>query len=108
MRKLICMSFDGDYQTEGTFKNADECWERSNDMGSRWYFYPFHFVVTESGKTIVDSPWGMEGFNGKRFETVRKIFHDFSVLPENEGMDAEEFDIQMRFISMGMEYDKRK
>ena len=108
MRHLICMSFDGDYQTEGTFKNADECWERSNDMGSRWYFYPFHFVVTESGKTIVDSPWGMEGFNGKRLETIQKIVKDLSELPENDGIDVEEFGIQLQFIAMDMEYDKRK
>lgn len=36
------MSFDGDYVTEGEFQSSNEAWNRSNDMGSRWFFYPFH------------------------------------------------------------------
>jgi len=46
MYKIICMSFDGDYQTEKPeFDTIEEAWEYSNDLGSKWYFYPFHFVT---------------------------------------------------------------
>ena len=70
MYKLICMSFDGDYVTEGEFKTIDDAWKRSEVMGSRWFFYPFHFVLTSSGKTIADSPYGIEFLKGKRLSSV--------------------------------------
>ncbi|MFA6309576.1 MAG: hypothetical protein WC677_07585 [Clostridia bacterium] len=61
MYKLICMSFDGEYKTEDNrgkgFKTVDEAWEWSDDMGSKWFFYPFQFVVSVSGKTVVEAGW---------------------------------------------------
>ena len=57
MFKLLVMSFDGATQLENPdFKTVDDAWEHSNNLGSRWFFYPFHFVVTASGKTIKDTP----------------------------------------------------
>lgn len=78
MYKLICMAFDGEYVTEGEFKTIDEAWERSEDMGSRWFFYPFHFVLTSSGKTIADSPYGIEFLKGKRLSSVIRLFAETS------------------------------
>jgi hypothetical protein len=52
MYTLKCFSPDGQSVTEGEFKSIGECWYRSNDMGSRWIFYPIH-VVTK-GKTVCD------------------------------------------------------
>jgi hypothetical protein len=72
--KLICMSFDGDYVTEGTFDSTEDAWERSNDMGSRWFFYPFHFVTTESGKTIKDACYPLDALEGRRVSTVKRLF----------------------------------
>ena len=72
--RLICMSFDGDYVTEGEgFETEAAAWERADDMGSRWYFYPFHFVTTESGLTVVDAPgpW-TEELIGRRVKTVQR------------------------------------
>ena len=70
---LICMSFDGEYITEGSkFDSVQSAWDRSNDMGSRWHFYPFHFVTT--GKTIVDAPEPMQHLIGKRVKTVQSHF----------------------------------
>lgn len=98
MYKLICMAFDGDYITEGNvfsddraFETIADAWERSSDMGSRWFFYPFHFVVTESGLTIADAPDGLEIFNGRRVKTVAKIFKATATIPELVGADCEEF-----------------
>ena len=79
--KLICMAFDGEYQTERpVFDSIEDAWEYSNDLGSKWFFYPFHFVVTESGKTIVDAPEEIEQFNGMRVKTIAK---QFKVLGQN-------------------------
>lgn len=75
MYKLVCMSFDGEYVTERpTFKTLQEVADYDNDMGSRWYFYPFHFPVTESGKTIADSFFPVEFLKGKRVKSVSKMF----------------------------------
>lgn len=51
-------------------KTKQEVWERINNMGSRWIFYPLCFVGTD--KTIVDTPEGLEHLKGKRIKTVAK------------------------------------
>ena len=91
MVKLICMSFDGDYVTEGQFKSVDEAWERSEDMGSRWYFYPFHFVTTESGKTVKAAPEILGHLEGVRVKKVARHFAEVAALPEAANVGAEEF-----------------
>lgn len=90
---LICMSFDGDFVTEkrAEFESTESAWEHANDMGSRWYFYPFYFVVTESGLTIKDSPCGLEFLNGKRVKSVKKFFNTVSQFPDNAGVDSDGF-----------------
>lgn len=73
--KLICMAFDGDYKEERPlFDSIEDAWSYSNDLGSKWYFYPFHFVVTESGKTIRDSISELSQYCGLRVKTVSNIF----------------------------------
>ena len=90
--KLILMSFDGEYQTERPlFDTVDEAWEYENDLGSKWFFYPFPFVVTESGLTIAESCDGFKFLNGKRVKTVERLFKEISVLPEMEGVDADDY-----------------
>lgn len=92
MRKLICMSFDGDYITEGEFNTEQEAWDRAADMGSRWFFYPFHFVTTESGKTIVSACTDiLEWTEGKRVSTIAAIFKAAAGKPENQEMGPDEF-----------------
>ena len=87
---LICMSFDGDYVTEMRgFEDIQSAWDRSSDMGSRWFFYPFHFVVTPGG-TIADTP-NMQWLKGKRLKTVRKMFKYASERDETQGFDPDMF-----------------
>ena len=89
---LICMGFDGDYVTEKTgFDSVDSAWKRSNDMGSRWYFYPFHFVTSESGQTIIDTGQGLESFKGKQVKTVTKAFKSMSESPDMVNADIDSF-----------------
>lgn len=86
------MSFDGEYVTEGPFfETPEDAWEHSSDMGSKWYFYPRHFVTTESGKTIRDTPDDLSFLNNMRVTTVQRLFKKHSLEPEAADMDATEF-----------------
>lgn len=81
---LICMSFDGDYVRDST-GTLQECQWASQDMGSKWYFYPFHFITTINGGIVVDTGCGLvdmktkESFQsklflGRKLTTVKKVF----------------------------------
>jgi hypothetical protein len=89
--KLIVMGFDGQYQTEGEFNSVSEAWDRSNDMGSRWYFYPWHFVLSESGKTIASAPDMLQRFKGKKLSTVIPRFSALSKMIELENADVDTY-----------------
>ena len=91
MNKLICMTFDGEWVKEGEFGTVEKAWEHASDLGSKWFFLPFPFVLTASGKSIADSPDGMRYFNGKRLSTVEKFFNRVSLLDYTEGMGVDEF-----------------
>lgn len=89
---LICMSFDGEYQRERVNGDSlEDVWKFSDELGSKWYFYPFHFAVTESFKTIVEAPYPLEFLQGKRVRTVQKYFKAVSKLEENENVGIDEF-----------------
>jgi hypothetical protein len=90
--RLIFMGFDGEYKKDSNlFASVSEAWDYSNDIGSRWFFYPFHFVVTESGLTIKESAHGLEFFNGKRLKTVAKQFNSLSKLEYTQNLDVDGF-----------------
>ena len=87
---LICMAFDGDYVIERPeFESIDKAWEYSNDLGSKWYFYPFHFVIVN--KTIRDTPDNLEYFINKRIKTISRIFKQLSAKDELQGADVDQF-----------------
>jgi hypothetical protein len=87
---LICMSFDGSYQKEPYFfESIEEAWEYANNLGSKWYFYPFYFVG--SGKSIADAPDMLTGLIGKRISTIKKIFKKTSEQKVNIGLDASDY-----------------
>lgn len=90
MYQLICMSFDGDYVTEQPeFESIDDAWEHSNNLGSKWFFFPFHFVIKNI--TIKDTPEQLKYFNNKRIKTIAKKFNQLSKKPELEGVDVDDF-----------------
>ncbi len=89
---IICMSFDGDYVTEKTgFESIEAAWNHAADLGSRWFFYPYSFVTTASGKTIKDTPETLEHLKGMRTKAVAKHFETVSKQPEAQGLDCEAF-----------------
>jgi len=55
---------DGDYITDYNEPTAEDVWERVNDQGSRWYFYPYPFVIT--AKTGSDFPRSHGSIERKR------------------------------------------
>lgn len=94
--RLICMSFDGDYQQERpVFDSIEDAWEYSNDLGSKWFFYPFHFVVTESYSTVRSAGQFLEHLIGLRVKTVARMFEEHSQKPEMQNADAEYFAISI-------------
>jgi hypothetical protein len=87
--KLICMGFDGEFQTERpTFQSVEEAWEYASDLGSKWYFYPFHFVVSNSLKTIVAAPDGVPELIGRRLQTIVTLFADVAFSHKDEKLDC--------------------
>lgn len=98
MYQLICMAFDGDYVTERPeFESIEDAWEYSNNLGSKWWFFPFHFVI--KNLTIKDSPYLLDYFNNKRIKTTSRIFKSFSKKPEMQNMDCEEFAIELNYYT---------
>lgn len=86
------MSFDGEFKTERPeFDSIKEAWEYSNNLGSKWYFYPFHFITTQSGKTIRSCPNNLETFDNLRVKTVKEIFNRISKIDEAQGVSAERY-----------------
>jgi hypothetical protein len=80
---LICMSFDGDFVRD-SIGTLEQCQNQSADIGSKWYFYPFHFITTLSG-VVVDTGTGLVDmttkesfqsklFKGRKLSTVKKVF----------------------------------
>lgn len=70
-KKLVCIAPDGATITEGEFETTEQAWNRSEDMGSRWYFYPIHIVTGE--KKIIDTPDGMsKEWIGRNLSTLIK------------------------------------
>jgi len=86
------MAFDGEYRKEAPlFESIEKANEYSNDLGSKWFFYPFHFVTTESYKTIIDAGYGLTHLEKLRTSTVAKIFKKLTEKPEMENATVEQF-----------------
>jgi hypothetical protein len=86
----ILFSFDGDYQKESPqFDNISDVWDFINDLGSKWYFYPFCFVA--SNKTIHDAPELLPFFIGKRITTVKKEFKKLYEKTKDQSLDVYDY-----------------
>jgi len=89
--QVIVMSFEGDYQTEREqFENIDDAWTYSGNLGSKWYFYPFHFVVDQAGE-VVAAPELMQHLERLTIEDLAEHFKQVSQSKDAQGVDAEQF-----------------
>ena len=70
----ICFAPDGEYVRDFYSDSKEYISEKIENMGSRWFFYPFVFIATE--KTIVETPNYLEFLNGKRVKTVERFFRE--------------------------------
>ena len=70
----ICFAPNGEYVRDFYSDSKESISEEINNMGSRWFFYPFVFIATE--KTIVEAPNCLEFLNGKRVKTVERFFKE--------------------------------
>lgn len=90
---LIVMSFDGDYQTELKESSFDECLNASENMGSKWIFYPYHFIVTAGCQFVREVPAMFDFLQNKNLKTVQRIFKKlFDDLEKDDKIvDVDEF-----------------
>lgn len=71
MKQATLFHPEGDYVTDFRDSNSiQEVWDGINNMGSRWIFYPICFVT--NGKTILDTPTGVEWMKRKRIKTIQR------------------------------------
>jgi len=92
MSRLLCMSFDGSTQLERPqFKTLEELWSYADDLGSKWFFYPFYFAVTNSGKTVIEAPSNLEFMNGMKVTTVSRMFKETCEKEAAKDADINEF-----------------
>ena len=75
---LHCLAPDGASVREGDFPGITAAWQRSADMGSRWYFYPAHIVTGPARSDrarILDTPHGMPSeWKGRTLGKLKKAF----------------------------------
>ena len=99
--ELRVMSFDGDYITD-TEGSLEDCQLASENMGSKWYFYPWHVITTPKG-TIKECYGGLVStkngicllgsmFNGRKFKTLQDTFYRASVLAEGLELDTLDYE----------------
>jgi hypothetical protein len=95
--KAILFAPDGDWVTDfGGCKTKEEVWQYVENMGSRWFFYPFVFVIKDKKKVytlnsqrIVDMPfhplYAYYEIQGKSIKTVSNIIANMP-FPEKESI----------------------
>lgn len=74
----ICFAPDGEYIRDFYSDSKEYISNKIENMGSRWYFYPFVFIATE--KTIVEAPDCLGFLNGKRIKTVERFLKRMETL----------------------------
>lgn len=71
---------DGDYVTDYAAPTVTEVWDRVDNGGSRWYFYPFPVIVTDrphgairATQRIVDAPEALSIVKGRTLRTFARM-----------------------------------
>jgi hypothetical protein len=79
MYQLLLVACDGEYVTDCEGQTVDEVWNQANELGSRWIFYPFRFVIKKvddykiKNEKIVDAG-EFEQLNGIKVQTLLDTF----------------------------------
>lgn len=91
--QVVCMAFDGEYKRERPeFDTIEDAWNYLNDIGSKWFFYPFCFVVSGNFvRSVPDYPPVFEMFMNRKISTVSNVFKCHAQKPEMQRADIEKF-----------------
>ena len=72
--RAILFALDGEYVTDYDSPSIDEVWEKVDNRGSRWSFYPLVFVIPCGGplwnRHIVGTADGLESYKGLQVSTI--------------------------------------
>jgi hypothetical protein len=80
---LLLVSPDGDWVTDAHNLTFDEAQQASENMGSRWFFYPCHFIIKDTQELnrrnrIIESPDLFPSLKNKSIGNILNIFkHEF-------------------------------
>lgn len=80
--KAVLFAPDGEWVTD--FRESEsiaDVEEALADMGSRWYFYPFHGVIRDNGMTtssqrLVSAAYPFEDMTGRTIRTFGRMIAD--------------------------------
>ena len=77
--RAIAFAPDGEYIIESEFETVEQAWDRINDWGSRWFFYPFCGVV--KNKRVVEMCDVLDFLSNKDIKTIQKKLQkeDFTI-----------------------------
>ena len=82
MYKLLLMTADGeDYVTEGEDLSMEDTLTLSEDIGSRWIFYPLHFIIKDHGQVshtqrIIVAGDNLDWAENKSLKTVTNLLKE--------------------------------
>lgn len=86
MYKAILFSTDGDYVTDyWGCETIEEVETKLANQGSKWYFYPFEFVIKDKGSvylyqrivSVPEYPPEFRYLKGKSVRTAKKYIEDY-------------------------------
>jgi len=92
--KIIHLATNGDAIIDPEeFESSWEAWASDFDNGSdpAYSTHPVSLLVSSTGKTIVDAPYELMTFIGKRVTTVCKAFKAVIEKPEAARADVDTF-----------------
>lgn len=74
--EAVLFAPDGASVRDARAESVEAVWNRVNDFGSRWYFYPVAFVVRKDADKntgrIVSAPDMLQHYKGRTLATFRK------------------------------------
>lgn len=96
--EIIMIAIDGGSVKDSNHETIEAANEAINDMGSKWFFYPFASIVR--GQTVKQLYGALYNratgenilnklLSGKRLKTVKKLFMDTALIGDDP-MDVEE------------------
>lgn len=98
---LIMMSFDGATVKDSGHNEKEELYNTLENMGSKWFFYPFAFsvrgnTINEAFGSICNTKTGEAYMNtifkGKWLKTAVKVFKQASISPDTNGLDPLDYE----------------